>query len=45
MPAYKLYYFPLKGRGELIRLLFVQAGVEFEDVRVPFSEWKERKNG
>ena len=44
MPQYKLYYFPIKGRAEIIRLLFAQAGVEFEDIQVPFSEWKETKS-
>ncbi|CAK8690521.1 hematopoietic prostaglandin D synthase-like [Clavelina lepadiformis] len=44
MPKYKLYYFPLKGRGEIIRLLFAYANVEYEDVRIPFDEWPTKKN-
>ena len=35
----KLYYFPLYGRAEPIRVLLAKAGVEYEDVRVPFAEW------
>lgn len=45
MPRYKLYYFPAKGRAEHIRLIFVQAGVDFEDVKIPFDEWKNMKDG
>jgi len=33
MPTYKLLYFNLRGIGELVRLLFKQAGVDFEDFR------------
>lgn len=39
MPQYKLHYFNLRGRAELARLIFAQAGVEFEDVRFERSEW------
>ncbi|CAG5123147.1 unnamed protein product [Candidula unifasciata] len=38
-PKYKLYYFNVRGRGELIRLLFHAAGVQFEDHRVEFTDW------
>jgi glutathione S-transferase len=30
--AYKLYYWPIQGRGEFIRLAFEEAGVPYEDV-------------
>lgn len=47
MTDYKLIYFDTTGRGELIRLLFAVAGVEFEDVRLqeeePATEWKQMK--
>nr|QST14961.1 GSTsigma1b protein [Diaphanosoma celebensis] len=33
MPAYKLYYFNLRGRAELARLILAYAGVEYEDIR------------
>ena len=39
MPTYKLYYFPSKGRAELIRWIFVQAGVPYEDKRIAGEEW------
>ncbi|BFZ22263.1 hypothetical protein BsWGS_25302 [Bradybaena similaris] len=43
MPKYKLTYFDSRGRGEPCRLLFVLAGQEFEDVRIPFQEWSKFK--
>ena len=43
MPAYKLYYFPSRGRAEMIRYVFAQAGVEYEDVRVGGEEWGKLK--
>ncbi|XP_070557322.1 hematopoietic prostaglandin D synthase-like [Ptychodera flava] len=39
MPKYKLTYLVFRGRGEVIRLLFAAAGVEFEDVRVTLKDW------
>lgn len=40
MPRYTLIYFNTKGRAEPIRLIFAQAGVEYEDRRVDrASEW------
>lgn len=39
MAQYKLTYFNLRSRAELIRLLFAAARVPYEDVRVQFSEW------
>lgn len=41
MPTYKLIYFNLEARGEWLRWIFVQAGVPYEDHRVPYrgQEW------
>ena len=38
MPTYKLLYFNLRGIGELVRLIFKQAGVDFEDFRFSRDE-------
>jgi len=44
-PKYVLTYFDIRGRGEVTRLLFKVAGVEFEDKRLTFEEWgKEKEN-
>ncbi|CAH1247076.1 HPGDS [Branchiostoma lanceolatum] len=40
-PKYKFTYFKASvGRGELVRLIFAAAGVEFEDVRLEREEWR-----
>ena len=44
MTSYKLYYFNLKGRAEVIRIMFAYAGVEFQDIRIPFIEWPNKKD-
>ena len=45
MPTYKLYYFNSKGRGELARLIFAQADVQYEDIRFEYGgeRWIELK--
>lgn len=43
MPTYKLVYFNGRGRAELCRLIFAQAGVQYEDRRVTQEEWQELK--
>lgn len=39
--AYRLYYFPFRGRGEQVRLLCHALGIPFEDVRVGRAEFAE----
>ena len=45
MPSYKLIYFDFRGRGELIRFMFAQAGVSYEDKRIALNskEWADLK--
>ena len=43
--AYKLSYFDFRGKGEIIRLVFAQAGVSYEDVRIQRSNWLPIKPG
>ncbi|XP_039274780.2 hematopoietic prostaglandin D synthase-like [Styela clava] len=43
MAKYRIIYFNLMARAELARLILVQAGVEFEDVRVTQEEWAKMK--
>jgi glutathione S-transferase len=45
MTKYKLVYFNFRGRAELIRYIFAQAGVEYEDQRITYEEWDSLKNG
>ena len=41
---YKLTYFPIRGIAEPIRLIFAYAGVNYEDIRIPFEEWPTKKS-
>ena len=45
MPSYKVYYFNARGFGEMLRLAFAEAGVEYEDVRYNHEEWPKHKPG
>ena len=45
MPTYRISYFPGRGRAEVMRLLFAQAGVEYEDRRLEGDEWQALKPG
>lgn len=39
MPQYKLYYFNLRAKAEVIRLIFAEAGVPYEDIRIEKNDW------
>jgi glutathione S-transferase len=41
--SYKLYYFPIRGRGEQIRLFFQALDIPFEDVHVKGNAFAELK--
>ena len=43
MPQYKLTYFNVRGRAELIRLILAQAGVPYEDKRIVGEDWPKLK--
>ena len=43
MSSYKLTYFTGLGQAELVRLIFAQAGVKYEDVRITPERWPEIK--
>jgi len=43
MSTYKLVYFNARGRAEVARLIFAQAGVDYEDVRLAGEEWGKKK--
>ena len=43
MPSYKLIYFCGRGRGEVVRYIFVQAGIGYEDKRVSGEEFMKMK--
>lgn len=40
MANYKLVYLNYRGRAELIRFIFAQASVEYEDDRISPEEWQ-----
>ncbi|OZC09069.1 hypothetical protein X798_03816 [Onchocerca flexuosa] len=43
MSSYKLYYFDFMGRAEIIRLIFAQAEIPYEDIRIQREEWDSYK--
>lgn len=43
MTKYTYHYFNIKGRGEVVRLVFVAAGVDFDDRRIEFQDWPKVK--
>ena len=44
MSGYKHYYFNVRARGEICRLAFAAANIEFEDVRLQGEEWTKEKD-
>lgn len=38
-----LHYFAFEGVAEQVRIALSVAGIPFEDIRVPFSEWQTKK--
>ncbi|CAF0759182.1 unnamed protein product, partial [Didymodactylos carnosus] len=44
MTTYKLHYFNGRGRAEVIRLIFAQAGQKYEDIRIERANWDSIKN-
>ncbi|XP_070548581.1 S-crystallin 4-like [Ptychodera flava] len=43
MPQYRLVYFNIRARAETSRMIFADAGVEYEDVRVATEQWPAEK--
>ena len=43
MSVYKLYYFNVRGRGEICRLAFTAANIEYEDIRLDSEDWVKEK--
>ena len=41
--GYKLYYFPVRARGEMDRWAFAAAKIDFEDIRLNREEWLKEK--
>ncbi|KAM5255977.1 hematopoietic prostaglandin D synthase [Ctenodactylus gundi] len=39
MPRYRLLYFNLRGRAEIIRYIFAYLGLEYEDHRIAAADW------
>jgi glutathione S-transferase len=39
MTKYRLIYFNGRGRAELSRLIAAAGNLDFEDVRIEFSDW------
>ncbi|KAG8511626.1 Hematopoietic prostaglandin D synthase, partial [Galemys pyrenaicus] len=44
MPYYKLTYFNMRGRGEIIRYIFAYLDIKYEDHRIEQADWPEIKS-
>ena len=44
-PKYKLIYYPLRGRGEILRFIFAHLEIPYEDARISPEEWAKMKPG
>lgn len=42
-PRFTLTYFDIRGKAEVIRLMFAASGVEFEDKRIAVEDWSKIK--
>jgi glutathione S-transferase len=43
MSTYKFYYFNVRARGEVSRLIFAAAGQQYEDIRYERDQWPSHK--
>ncbi|XP_006900807.1 PREDICTED: hematopoietic prostaglandin D synthase [Elephantulus edwardii] len=44
MPNYKLIYFNMRGRAEIIRYIFAYLDIKYEDYRIEQADWPEIKS-
>nr|XP_055169246.1 hematopoietic prostaglandin D synthase isoform X1 [Nyctereutes procyonoides] len=44
MPKYKLIYFNMRGRAEIIRYIFAYLDIKYEDHRIEQTDWPEVKS-
>ena len=44
-PKYKLTYLPIRGRAEILRLIFAYLKIPYEDERIQMVEFEKAKNG
>ena len=44
-PRFRLIYYPLRGRAELVRFVFEHLEIAYVDERISFEEWATRKPG
>ncbi|XP_003386765.1 PREDICTED: glutathione S-transferase-like [Amphimedon queenslandica] len=43
MATYKLFYFPMRGAVEPVRLLFAHKEIKYEDIRLAGEDWQKEK--